>query len=600
MTGKWFKMLDHGQLKVMVENAVDLTASARELSERDRDYYDGYQLTPEEVKALKARKQPPLVINRIKRKVDAMVGIEQRGRSDPRALPRTPKDESAADVATKSLVFVDDQTRFDLKKSLAFENLLVEGYGGVEVIVDQKRGRFDVTINRLRWEEIFFDPYSREKDFSDAAYLGCMKWMALDKAIALYGEQHREIIEGSSASTMDGQTFDDRPNENKNFRWADPTLKRVRVAQMYYLRGGVWHYAIFTGRGEIFNAVSPYLDDDGQPICPMVLMAAYVDRNNQRYGVVRDMIDPQDEVNKRRSKALHLINSRQTMGVRGAVSVATLKAELAKPDGHVEIDADVAMGAREAGIPAFQVLQTTDMAQGNLAMLAEAKQEIDMVGPNAALHGQMEGQQSGRAILAQQNAGLAELAPVYDSLRDWTLRVYRQMWMRIKQYWTDERFVRVTDESGAAEFVGINVMQGFALDPMTGAVVPQVENPVAQMDVDIIIEEAPDLVTLRQEEFQQLAEMRQGGIPIPDEMLIEASSVRNKSRLLELMQEQKQQQAAAMQMQGQAMQAEQQVKGMTAQAKASRDMAEAEKTATETALLQRNAATQEMMLRGGF
>ena len=35
-----------------------------------------------------------------------------------------------------------------------------------------------------------------------------------------------------------------------------------------------------------------------------------------------------------------------------------------------------------------------------------------------------------------------------------------------------------------------------------------------------------DLVTLRQEEFQQLAELRQSGIPVPDEMLIEASSVR--------------------------------------------------------------------------
>jgi len=332
----------------------------------------------------------------------------------------------------------------------------------------------------------------------------------------------------------------------------------------------------------------------------MVLMAAYVDRENRRYGVVRDMIDPQDEVNKRRSKALHLINSRQTMGVKGAVSAQTLKTELAKPDGHVEIDADLAMGAREAGIPAFQVLPTTDMAQGNLAMLAEAKAEIDMVGPNAALHGQLDGQQSGRAILAQQNAGLAELAPVYDSLRDWTLRVYRQMWMRIKQYWTEERFVRVTDEAGAAQFIGVNVQKGVQFDPMTNAIVPMVENPVAQMDVDIIIEEAPDLVTLRQEEFQQLAEMRQSGIPIPDEMLIEASSVRNKARLLELMQEQKQQQAAAMQMQGQAAQADAQIKGMAAQAKATRDMAEADKTQTETALMQRNAAVQELVARQGY
>jgi len=590
-------MLEHTRLKVMVETAVDLTAAARELSERDRDYYDGYQLTAEEIKSLKARKQPPIVINRIKRKVDAMVGIEQRGRSDPRALPRTPNDEQAADVVTKSLVFVDDQTRFDNKKSQAFENLLVEGYGGVEVVVQQKAQRFDVVVNRLRWEEIFFDPYSREKDFLDAGYLGCMKWMALDKAVALYGDENREILEGTVASVQDGQTFEDRPYVTKNFQWGDPSQKRVRVAQMYYLHGGVWHYAIFTGNGEIFNAVSPYLDDDGTPICAMVLMAGYVDRENRRYGVVRDMIDPQDEVNKRRSKALHLINSRQTMGVKGAVSVATLKSEMAKPDGHIEVDADAAAGAREAGMPAFQVLQTADMAQGNLAMLTEAKNEIDMVGPNAALQGQLQGQQSGRAILAQQNAGLAELAPIYDSLRDWNLRVYRHMWMRIKQYWTDERYVRVTDEAGAPQFVGLNVMRGAQIDPATGMPVPVIENQVPQMDVDIIIDEAPDLVTLRQEEFQQLSDMRQGGIQVPDEMLIEASSVRNKQRLLEML---KQQREEGMQAQMAAMQGQQQIEGMTAQAKAAKDMAQAEKTTTETALMQRNAATQEMIARMGF
>lgn len=597
-------MLDHGQLKVMVETAVDLTASARSLSERDRDYYDGYQLTPEEVEALKKRKQPPIVINRIKRKVDAMVGIEQRGRSDPRALPRTPNDEQAADVATKALVFVDDLSRFDLKKSQAFENLLVEGYGGVEIVVEQRRGKLDPVINRLRWEEIFFDPYSREKDFSDASFLGCMKWMALDKAIGLYGEEHKDTLEATVGSVQDGQTFEDRPYQNKNFRWGDPKQKRVRVAQMYYLSGNVWHYAIFTGNGLIYNEVSPYKDDDGNPICAMVLMSGYVDRDNRRYGVVRDMIDPQDEVNKRRSKALHLLNSRQTMGVKGAVSVQMLKTELAKPDGHIEIDADAAAGAREAGVPAFQVLQTADMAQGNLAMLAEAKAEIDMVGPNAALHGQLEGQQSGRAILAQQNAGLAELAPIYDSLRDWTLRVYRHMWMRVKQYWTEERWVRVTDEVGSAQFIGINTVAGYQLDPMTGMPVPMVENSVAQMDVDIIIDEAPDLVTLRQEEFQQLAEMRQGGVAVPDELLIEASSVRDKRRLLEAMQASKEQ---AMQMQAQAMQAqaataetETQIKAMTAQAKAAKDTADADKTATETALMQRNAAVQEMVARSGY
>lgn len=587
-------MLEHGQLKVMVESATDLTATAREKSEKCRDYYDGYQLTPEEVSALKKRRQPPIVINRIKRKIDAMVGIEQKGRTDPRALPRTPRDEQAADVVTQALVFVDDQTRFDAKKSQAFENMLIEGYGGVEIVVEQKRSGFEIVINRLRWEEIFFDPYSREKDFSDAAYKGCMKWMALDKALALYGEENREILEATVGNKLDGQTYDDRPFTMKNFQWGDPKQKRVRVAQMYYLSGDTWHYAIFTGAGMIYNEVSPYQDDDGNPICPIELMSAYVDRDNRRYGVVSDMIDPQDEVNKRRSKLLHQLNSRQTWGVKGAASVTHIKSEMAKPDGHIEIDPDVLMGAAEARVSPFNIISNNDQIAGQAQLLQEAKNEIDAVGPNASLQGQLQGQQSGRAILAQQNAGLIELAPVYDSLRDWSLRCYRQMWMRIKQYWTEERYIRVTDDTSAPQFVGLNVVQGY--DPAT--MQPQIKNPVPMMDVDIQIEEAPDLVTLRQEEFEQLAQMAQQGIPIPPEMLIEVSSIRNKAKVLEMMQQQKQEAMQAQAMQAQAMQqmegAKVQATVQTAQAKAARDIAEAEQTTVETQAMQQNAALQAL------
>jgi len=48
--------LDHEKLKTMVETAVDLTTTARELSERDRDYYDGHQWTAEEVRRLRRRR----------------------------------------------------------------------------------------------------------------------------------------------------------------------------------------------------------------------------------------------------------------------------------------------------------------------------------------------------------------------------------------------------------------------------------------------------------------------------------------------------------------------------------------------------------------
>jgi hypothetical protein len=583
-------------LKSMVENATDLTSTARELSERDRDYYDEHQWTAEEISVLQKRKQPVITINRIKRKVDAMVGIEQRARTDPRAYPRNPQDEQAAEIATKALVYVDDDTRFDTKKSAAFENLLIEGYGGVEVVVEQRRGKFEVVINRLRWEEMFFDPHSREKDFSDAAYLGTQKWMTLDAALELYDGVYEgdleAVLETSLRGAQDGDTYDDRPNGSNAFRWADDRQKRVRVAQMYYRSRGVWYLAIFCGEDAIYNKPSPYLDEDGNPSCPIILMTAYIDRDNVRYGLVRGLISQQDEINKRRSKLLHQLNSRQTIGIKGAVdSVAELKRQVALPDGHIAINLEAFEDAARVGMKPFDIMPNTDQTSGQFALLQEAKAEIDLMGPNPSLIGQTNSSASGRAIMAQQQAGLAELAPIYDSLRDWTVRVYRAIWERIRQYWTEERWVRVSDETEGLQFVGVNVVQGYmqVIDMQTGqpTLKPQVQNPVAEMDVDIIIEDAPDYVTLRQEEFEQLAQMAQNGIPVPPEMIIEASSLRNKKRLLEALKEKGQ---AMQQQQAQAMQAQMQLEGMKAQAVAQKDMASAQKIGAEVGKVQAETA----------
>lgn len=531
-TGRWRDVLELTSLKRMVQEATSETETARDLSQRDRYYYDGQQDTPEQRAALRKKKQPDITINRIKRKIDAMVGIEQRGRTDPRALPRNPNDEEAADVATKGLVYVEETQKIDVKASAAFENLLIEGYGGVEVVHQQGRdGSMDVAVRRLRWEDIFYDPYSREKDFSDATYMGILKWMSEDVALA-YCQQFWDGSPEDLAALLDSKqdivvsgSYDDRPNAGM---WVDTKNRRVRVAQCYYQSGGVWHLSIFTGRGELYNDRSPYMDEHGEPRCAMILMSAYVDSDNRRYGVVRDMIGAQDEINRRRRLGVHFLNSRQTWAVKGAVDVPKLKHEMSQPDGHIEVNVDEVLD----GIPPFTIIPTADMAQGNLALLQEAKGEIDMLGPNASLLGQLGGAQSGRAIMAQQQAGLAELAPIYDSKRDWTERVYRACWAAIRQFWTGPKWIRITDDVKGAQFVGINQP---VMDPMTGQV--QVMNPIAEIDVDIIIDMAPEYATLRAEQFEKLADMAMKGLPIPPALIIEASDLRDKQKLIEAMEQ---------------------------------------------------------------
>lgn len=578
-------VFDHAKKKQMVARSADMTEAARELSERDRDYYDSYQWTAEEIATLRRRGQPANVDNRIKRKIDAMIGLEQRGRVDPVAYPRNPGDEDAADIVTKVLRFVEETERLDVKRSHAFENLLVEGFGGVEVAPEQGADGIDVRVRRLRWEELFYDPYSREKDFSDAAYIGIQKWMSEDDAKAFCApfwqgdEDEFAALLDTQAETMGG-TYDDRPLDQR-MAWVDRRLRRVRVVQMYYRYGMEWRMAVFAGHGDIYDEVSHIPDDDGKPACGILLMSAYVDRENQRSGLVRDMISAQDEVNKRRSKLLHQLNSRQTVGAKGALeSVAAMKREMARPDGHVEVNMD----SFPEGAPvthAFAMLPQTDQIAGQFSLLQEAKQTIDLVGPNASLMGQLEGQHSGRAIMAQQQAGLAELAPIYDSLRDWTERVYRRIWACVRKYWTAPRYIRVTDDNDAPQFVGINqpvmTMQG-----------PMIQNPIAQIDVDIIVSTSPEYVTLQQEQFDKLAELAKSGmVPIPPNVLIEASDLKNKKRLLEMLQGDPQQNAMQQQMQQRAFEADMGVKETAAEknrAQAAKAIADIQNDRAETVI----------------
>ena len=94
--------LDVNDLVRMFEESEEATLESRGFAERDRDYYDNVQLTAEELAALRKRGQPPVIDNRIKSKIDYLIGMEKQQRIDPRALPRTPAHEEDANGAEQS------------------------------------------------------------------------------------------------------------------------------------------------------------------------------------------------------------------------------------------------------------------------------------------------------------------------------------------------------------------------------------------------------------------------------------------------------------------------------------------------------------------
>lgn len=543
----------HTDLVLKFEASEEASQDARADSERCRDYYDGRQLTSDQIAALKKRKQPIVIENLIGPKVDYLCGMERQGRTDPKAYPRTAKHDDDANAVTDALRYVGDDEDFPIKRSSVFQNMLVEGYGGVEVGHKRFKGGIDPAINLLDWDRIFYDPHSCRPDFSDAEYMGFVTWMDVAKAKGRWKGKESIIdatVNGETSSILD--TYDDKPRWKS---WVDSKRRRVRIVTMYCQIDGIWHRSVFTRSGELEEtAPSPYLDEEGNPDNAIILQSACVDRDNDRYGPVRGWLSLQDEVNKRRSKFLHLSNSRpMRISQSSGLSAEEARIEFNRPDGVIIADAGE-----------VEDLTNHTMAAGHFNLLAEAKDAIKAVGPNATMQGKGGQDQSGRAILALQQGGMTEMTPLLDNLRHFNIRVYRAIWNRIRQFWQGERWVRVTDDENNVRFVGLNTTRGMIagmkirdalkageIDEATAAQFAQQlqadpammepANAVAELDVDIEIDEVNDTPALQIEQFEQLTKIAPltppQFMPTVWQLLIEASQLRGKEKLRKLVEQ---------------------------------------------------------------
>lgn len=507
----------------------------QEEQKESRRYYSGRQLTDKQLKVYQKRNQPPIWDNRIARKVDFLVGVEQRMRRDPKAFARGPEDQKAADTATASLRFVCDQARWETIASDVAHDGMVSGVGVAWIGIENGKRGLDVKAKRGQVDRFFYDPRTALPDFSDARYMGMHLWQDIEDIKAEY-PQHAEMLD-AMVDRENGVTLTIL-DEERDEQWGDFEHRRVRVVEMYERKmtpqGAVWYFCKFTGTLELESGVSPYLDEYGQPDCPYVAWSPYIDERGDRYGVVRNMRPMQDEVNQRRSKALHMMGSRRLHMRKGVVDdVDKARTEIMKADGVVEHNGT---WGEDVGI-----IDDNQDIRWQVEMLAQAQSSLENLGPNPGLIGKGGGvaDQSGRAILAQRDSGMTELSPVFERLRDWKLRCYRKMWARVRQAWTGERYIRITEDPKSPTYLGINqpamdpMTGGPAVDPMTGQ--PVLENALAEIDVDVILDEGPDTIVMQEELLQTLSQLGEAAVGPMGRVMIELSQVANKEALLAIM-----------------------------------------------------------------
>jgi hypothetical protein len=257
---------------------------------------------------------------------------------------------------------------------------------------------------------------------------------------------------------------------------------------------------------------SPFFNQRGMSISKYSAFANLIDVDGDHYGFIRRLRGPQDAMNQHRSKAIHLMNTRQLKIKEGTVDdIEVARREAARADGTL-----VYRGDRvdlEIMSPDQEFLQQTTYYK-------DAKDEIDSFGPNQQLIQQFGQNVSGRAASALQQAGLAELGPFLKNFRMWKLERYEKAWCAAQRYWLQERMLRVSGNQQVAQFMQVNTLQ---FDPMTN--LPTLVNMLGNIDVEIKVDEGPDTETVMGDVFDLLMSLAQNNVPVPPAVIIEASAL---------------------------------------------------------------------------
>ncbi len=562
-------------------------------------FYDGEQWSQEEIQALNARNQPDTVINRIKPKIDSIIGMQTGLKVNTKAFDRGTQDFETAKFISEALRQVEYLNDFDQTESEAFADQIIDGRGWYDVDIAWDGLEADPKVTRVDNEDIIADCDGRQADLSDHKQNHKTVWTSLEDAKALFPHEKEtfdncfylpqvpSIDDSTDEHTqVKGDQYKSGEQDTADYlEFVDKKLKRVRLVTTHYRTPFRRTFVTAKGLGvqeitdlpksevdkilETFeNAVKwdqlghrlhaatycwnkllehkedikPY-DKDGK--FNRVFVPGFRSRIKDKpwldYGLVRQMVDPQREVNKRRSKMLHILNTNKIRFEEGAVDdIDKARAEEAKPDGVIPLR----VGALSGTAPKYVVETRTDLAASQFQMLQEAKGEIDSVGIKGELEGISEAT-SGRDFQLRQQQATQSMRQLFANLRGARRRVFMLVLDIIQQHWTSERLVRITDDPEA----GAIVLNQVLTDPATGE--KQVLNNVSLGKYDLIIEESPETVTLQGETFQTLASLAEKGAPIPMDMLIEASPIPNKKRLLERMQQQQAQMAQQAAMAGQ-------------------------------------------------
>lgn len=555
------------------------------LADRDLRFYLGDQWDEMEKRQLFQEGRSTFVFNRIRRTIQMVTGYQRKHRLSSVVVPVENSDQKTADQLSKLLLYVMNYGEGYQEISNCFAGALKTGWNLMSLWMDYRDDPIngDVRFSREPYNGFILDPYITRLDFSDCGYLLRRKFLSREHVASLLPGQEKEVFdlhrEGWARDdkftwlpyqnmptgyelmaynemytqkwknvpflvdmeTGESTEFDQQDTTIKSFISQYPQLKIVKRPKRYIETN------IIVNDQVMRTEINPY----GLNEYPFVPFTAIFEPESDQWGLkvqslIRCMVDPQREANRRRSQMVDILDSQINSGwIAKENSVVNPRSLFQSSQGKVIWKREDAPPDALEKVPPAQVPPSMFQLQELFD-----RDIIEIAGVNDAAFGQTEtAGDSGVMMMLRQGAALVNLQDLFDNLRLSQKNVSKKV-LQLVQKWSPEKVKRIINEEPTEQFYEKDFMK-----------------------YDIAVQEGVLTDTQRQMYFRQLVDLRQLGAPVSGEMLADAAPIQGKSEYTEKLAEMEQQQAQQAQAQQKIQDELLQNQAQMAQAKAISDIA---------------------------
>ncbi len=576
-----------GRMEAFYAESITINQSFWAEADTDTRFHAGdQQLWNDLYGNLPANRRRGFNFNRIRRVINMISGYQRRNRKSIIVVPVENADNETADQFTKIMMWVANQEGMLETISDSFEGSLVTGMNLLQVWVDYRSDPVsgNIRVDNCSYNSFLIDPYFRKMDLSDCNSIWKRSFLTKRECLSLLPEYAEQIVDlpgNDNGTGRDGKfqfmpesynygmknllTYDEfyyrdyrtqkmlvdsQTGETMEWKGEKEALKMFmqRYPQVSVIESEIPTVRLaIVVQGKVFYDGPNPMGIDSYPFVPVFSYYApqmpYFPYRIQ--GVVRGLRDAQYLYNRRRIIELDILESQINSGY------------IYKENALVN-PKDVFLTGQGRGLALKEEAQMTDIIPiqppqipPSMIQLSELlAQEIQQIsGVNEELLGSAIDEKAGILSMLRQGAGLTTLQVLFDNLDRAQKLLGKLLIDIIQSNFTPGKVQKILEGDQPA---------------------PQFYNKAfGKYSADV--EEGLNTGTQKQMYFAQLLQLREAGIPIPNDVIIEAATLQNKKKLVESIQAAEKAQAQAQQQQMQVAMEEQQAQIDLAHARAQAD-----------------------------